>query len=259
MLRRIALTSVAARDRLTAAFAATHGAPAETIDAAVNHVIDAGRYLAQLAESLEGVRGATFTPDRLALVAASDSTALSHRARVCPCCACCRIRRHYHRSLIARPSPHRRAGRMDRSRTAEGTLQFITGVEVGEISHDERVDRAITLGDRELATRVVQSRPDIRVESHFYGVGTALVTASADYEAAVEAIVQSAFTGAGTSLRGINAVLVTRRSDRFKSLLADAVRALRAGDTAIHSYDEEPSEEFFDSFAGAIGAGEPEF
>lgn len=254
VLRRIALTSVAARDRLTAAFAATHGAPAETIDAAVNHVIDAGRYLAQLAESLEGVRGATFTPDRLALVAASDST-------LSPIVLESALAALAAGSAVIITGPSSLAPLLtvvQEEWTAaglpEGTLQFITGVEVGEISHDERVDRAITLGDRELATRVVQSRPDIRVESHFYGVGTALVTASADYEAAVEAIVQSAFTGAGTSLRGINAVLVTRRSDRFKSLLADAVRALRAGDTAIHSYDEEPSEEFFESFAGAIGA-----
>ncbi|MHA3684751.1 proline dehydrogenase family protein [Leucobacter sp. HY1908] len=79
-LRRLALGAVAARDRLLRTLVAETGAPVPEIDAEVGRIVDAARYTGQLAEGLSAVRGATFTPGDLTLVAGDAWAGLAAHA-----------------------------------------------------------------------------------------------------------------------------------------------------------------------------------
>lgn len=79
-LRRAALGTVAARDRLFEVLAAETGRPAAEIDDEVSDAVDAARYLGQLADGLGAVRGAQFHPDALTLVVTSPEVPLARTA-----------------------------------------------------------------------------------------------------------------------------------------------------------------------------------
>lgn len=95
------------------------------------------------------------------------------------------------------------------------------------------VERATVLGDASLAHTIQRRRPDLRVEGVFHSCGSLIVTPAAASDDAVQGLVASAFRG--SSMRSAHAaVLVGRvgRSATFRERLADAVQALRVGDTS---------------------------
>ncbi|QIM19479.1 bifunctional proline dehydrogenase/L-glutamate gamma-semialdehyde dehydrogenase [Leucobacter coleopterorum] len=197
-LRRGALAVVAARDRLIQTLVLDTGAPIIELDAEVNRIVDAGRYCGQLAEGLEAVRGATFVPDRLALVAADDLTPLSAQAEAVLATLAAGTG-----VLWAVPS------RLLRSASAlveEWEVGGITpgvvrlesvhaGWTLGALAAYPGTDRAVVFGDRAEARELVRRRPDLRIEGHFHVGGSMLIAPSADLGQAVSDLVDSAFRG----------------------------------------------------------------
>jgi RHH-type proline utilization regulon transcriptional repressor/proline dehydrogenase/delta 1-pyrroline-5-carboxylate dehydrogenase len=111
----------------------------------------------------------------------------------------------------------------------------IVGRTLAELAASPEIDRAVVLGDRAAARELARRRPDLRVEGRFHARGAILVTPAADLDRAVTDIVASGFRAAGSDPRAAHAVILlgsTARSRRFRDALADAVRALRVGDTA---------------------------
>jgi RHH-type proline utilization regulon transcriptional repressor/proline dehydrogenase/delta 1-pyrroline-5-carboxylate dehydrogenase len=97
------------------------------------------------------------------------------------------------------------------------------------------IDRAIVLGDRAAAREIARRRPELQIEGRFHARGAVLVAPSADLDRAIEDVVASAFLGAGAHPRAAHVAILlgsVARSRRFREGLADAVRALRVGDTA---------------------------
>jgi acyl-CoA reductase-like NAD-dependent aldehyde dehydrogenase len=244
LLRRIALTTVAARDRFIQAFAATAGSPAETVDFSVNRLVDSGRYLAQLAEELDSVRGATFVPQRISLVAAQNPgfTADILQSALAIMAAGSTV-------IVAAPTSLEPALRVTKeewiaSGLPRSVFQYVLTDDVlgtaQQLTAFSTVERAITFTPRDFAEQLLRARPSLQVESYFSGVGTALITPSADFETAITDFVRSAFTGPDTALRGVHALLLlgtAGRSGRLKAQLADAVRGLHPGDTVTHDAD----------------------
>jgi len=243
-LRRLALGAAAARDRLFEAIAVETGDPVPVIDAAVNGAIDAARYLGQLAEGIGAVRGADFRPDRLALVVAEAGVPLEERAEAVLAALAAgsavvlAVDPGLIGSSVALVEEWQAAG------LPAGLVGLIPGVgdEAAALAADPRVDRALVLGNRDTALGLIRRRPDLRVEGRFRAPGTVLVSPTADPAAAAEDAVRSAFgTGAG-SARSARVLIVfgsAARSRRFRQRLADAVRAIRPGDTAAPS-DGDP-------------------
>ncbi|EYT54802.1 hypothetical protein H490_0107900 [Leucobacter sp. UCD-THU] len=237
-LRRAALAVVAARDRLLQTLAADTGAPAMELDTEVNDIVDAGRYYGQLAEGLAAVRGATFVSEGLVLVVADESTPLSAQAEsvLAALAAGSGV-------LWAVPRRFRRSAEV---LLEEWEVGGVTPGAVGiEVVRDPKglfdqvscadIDRAIVLGDRAAAREIARRRPELQIEGRFHARGAVLVAPSADLDRAIEDVVASAFLGAGAHPRAAHVAILlgsVARSRRFREGLADAVRALRVGDTA---------------------------
>ncbi|MBK0422125.1 aldehyde dehydrogenase family protein [Leucobacter sp. CSA2] len=237
-LRRAALAVVAARDRLLQALALDTGAPAAELDAEVDDVVDAARYAGQLAEALSSVRGATFVPDTLALVAADERTPLSTQAEAVLAMLAAGSGVLWsvpQRTFAAAQVLLEEWGIAGISAGAVRLEAIVVGRTLAEIAASPGVDRAVVLGDRAAALELARRRPDLRVEGRFRALGSILVTPSADLDAAVSDVVESALRGAGSDPRGAQVAILlgsVGRSKRFREGLADAVRAIRVGDTA---------------------------
>ena len=237
-LRRGALAVVAARDRLLQVLAVDTGAPVSELDAEVNDIVDAGRYCGQLAEGLAAVRGATFVPDRLVMVVADAETSLAVQAESVLAGLAAGsgvlwvVPQRLHRSATVLLEEWEVGG------ITPGAVRLETvfaGRTLGALAADENIDRAVVLGDRAEARELARRRPDLRIEGRFRVRGSVLVTPSADVASAISDIVRSAFRAAGAHSRAIDAVVLVgsaARSRRVREGLADAVRALRAGDTS---------------------------
>lgn len=236
-LRRLALSTAAARDRLFEVVAVETGDPVPVIDAAVNGAIDAARYLGQLAEGIGAVRGADFRPDSLALVVAEAGVPLDERAEA----VLAALAAGSAVVLAVDPGLMGSSVALIEEWQAAGLPAGLVGLlpaaddEAAALAADPRVDRALVLGSRDTALGLIRRRPDLRVEGRFRAPGTVLVSPTADPAAAAEDAVRSAFgTGAG-SARSARVLIVfgsAARSRRFRLRLADAVRAIRPGDTA---------------------------
>ncbi|UOQ59652.1 proline dehydrogenase family protein [Leucobacter rhizosphaerae] len=237
-LRRGALAVVAARDRLLQALAVDTGAPIAELDAEINDIVDAGRYCGQLAEGLAAVRGATFVPDRLVMVVADAVTALSAQADAVLAGLAAGsgvlwvVPQRLHRSAAVLVEEWEVGG------ITAGAVRLETvfaGRTLGALAADENIDRAVVLGDRAEARDLARRRPDLRIEGHFRVRGSVLVSPSADIGSAIPSIVRSAFRAAGSHPRAVDALVLVAgaaRSRRLREGLADAVRALRVGDTS---------------------------
>lgn len=237
-LRRAALALVAARDRLLQALAVDTGAPAAELDAEVDDIVDAARYCGQLAEGLGAVRGASFVPQGLMLVAADECTPLSTQAEAVLAAlgagsgVLWSVPQRLVRSAAVLLEEWEAGGLLPGSVRLEAV---IVGRTLPELAAHPEIDRAVVLGDRAAARELARRRPDLRVEGRFRARGAILVTPSADLDRAVADVVASGFRGAGTDPRAAHAVILlggAARSRRFRDGLADAVRALRVGDTA---------------------------
>lgn len=237
-LRRVALATAAARDRLITELAAETGAPFPELDSAVNHIIDSARYAAQLADGLRVVRGATFVPDRLVLVVADSSAPIATQAA-----AVLAVLGSGAGALWAvSPGALRSAAACVDEWEAGGltpgavrTVSVAGEAAFAALGASEHVDRAVVLGDRTLGRDLARRRPDLRVEGHFVARGSLLITPSAERDRAIQDILDSTFTGTLTALGSTNTVILLgslTRSRGFREALADAVRRLRVGDSA---------------------------
>ena len=237
-LRRVALATAAARDRLIVDLAAQTGAPITELDSAVNHIIDSARYAAQLADGLRVVRGATFVPDRLVLVVADAGTPLAAGAAAVLGAlgsgsgALWAVAPHALRAAQACTEEWEAGG------LTPGAVRAVSVVDehaFAALGASEHVDRAVVLGDRALGRELARRRPDLRVEGHFAARGSVLVTPSAERGRAIADILDSVFGGTLTRVGGTNTVILLSSVARWKSFtydLADAVRSLRVGDSA---------------------------
>lgn len=236
-LRRLALGVAAARDRFFTVLAAESGSPIPTIDAEVNEAIDAARYLGQLAEGLGAVRGAQFRPGRLTVVVADAGVPLGERAEA----VLAVLAAGSAVILAAHPTIARSSRALLEEWRAAGLPEGVAGLLIGEgepvaaLTADPRVDRALVLGNRTTARGLIRRRPDLRVDGRFCERGTVLVTPTADPSAAARDAVRSAFSMEARDARAAQAIVVlgaAARTGRFREQLADAVRAIRVGDTA---------------------------
>ena len=237
-LRRVALATAAARDRLVTELAAETGAPFPDLDEAVNHIVDSARYAGQLADGLRAVRGATFVPDRLVLVVADASAPFAAQAAAVLAVlgsgsgALWAVSPGTVRSATACVEEWEVGG------LTPGAVRIVSvaGEETfAALGASPHVDRAIALGDRELGRELARRRPDLRVEGHFASRGSILVTPSAERSRAIADIIDSAFRGRLVAPTRVGCVLLLAnlaRSRSFREGLADAVRALRVGDSA---------------------------
>ncbi|MBL3699624.1 aldehyde dehydrogenase family protein [Leucobacter luti] len=237
-LRRAALAVVAARDRLLQSLAADTGAPAGELDAEINAIVDAARYSGQLSEGLGAVRGASFVPGRLLLVASDAGTALSRQAEAvfsglgAGSAVLWAVPQRFLGSATALIEECEAGGLTPGAVRVVATAAHGT---VAELAANDEVDRALVLGDRGLGRELAHRRPDLRIEGQFRARGSILVAPTADRARAIADIVASGLRGAGTDLSAAHEVILlggVARSREFRADLADAVRALRVGDTA---------------------------
>ncbi|WP_449278507.1 aldehyde dehydrogenase family protein [Leucobacter sp. GX24907] len=233
-LRRASLGAAAARDRLTESLAADTGRPIAEIDAEIGDIIDAGRYAAQLVDGLAAVRGAEFVPGGTALIVADAVAPVSQQAgRVLTALAAGST------VIWAVPDSVRHTAGVlleewEGAGLTRGVVTLVPRALAGTLARD--VDRALVVGLRSSGRELARVRPDLRVEGWFVSCGAIVVTPSADEDDAVRDIIASAFRGAGADPQAAHAVILvggTGRSRSFQTKLADAVRALRVGDTAV--------------------------
>lgn len=242
-LRRAALATVAARDRLLQSLVRDTGAPVAEIDRQIGEIIDAARYSGLLAERLAAVRGATFVAEGLALVVADNSFSFAAQAEAVLSALAAGSGVMW--TMPSRLAPSARAlieewevgGLPAGVVHVEAVVDTETGGTLARLAAEPGIDRAVVLGERRFVHDLARYRPDLRVEGRLPAPGFTLVTPSADFEAAVRDAVSSAFSGAGAGAHpGASAGLLllggAARSRRFRDGLADAVRQLRVGDSA---------------------------
>lgn len=245
-LRRAALATVAARDRLTETIAADTGAPIGVIDATVTDIVDVARYTGQLAENLNAVRGASFHPDGLGVVIAGASATFADQVEsvVALLAAGSAV-------VWALPAAHHRAADVLIEEWAGSGLPADTVTTVALTPGDEQdpdgavafaralgvaetpVDRATVLASPGASRAIAQRRPELRLDSRFPATGSVIVTPAAEIDSAIADVVASAFGQPGP--REVSRVILVgavHRSRRFREGLADAVRGLRVGDSA---------------------------
>lgn len=249
-VRRLALGTVAARDRLIAALAAESGDPVGLLDVAIGDAVDAARWLGRLTEDLGSVRGAEFHPDRVAVVVCDAGAPFAERAE-----AILSVIAAGSAAIVAAHPSVLRSSRvlLEEWQAAGLPAEVVTLIEPGsgsdgageaavpdhlalatELVADPRVDRALVLGRRETAAALLRRRPDLRIEGRFEARASVLVTGGADVDTAIPDVLASAFGApAADPLRARQLVLLggIARSRRFRARLADSVRSLRAGHT----------------------------
>ena len=241
-VRRGSLALVAARDRLIEVLVAERGSPLPEIDGEIGYAIDSARYLASRAEGLRTVRGATFAPQPLSLIAADEHTSFGELAEM----VFAVLSAGSGVVIAAHPTLARTASvlleELGHAGLPEATATLMTPGP-GE-SFDEFVLRVTERAEfvqgmyvvsAELARAVQRRAPSLRRDIRARSQGTVMVTQSADSLAAVPTIVRSALAGAGGHHRSARAIVLVgtlARSDAFLDTLADAVNAVVVGHSA---------------------------
>ena len=235
ILRRAADVLEETRGDLIEVMAAEAGKTISEGDVEVSEAIDFARYYAHLAEELDTVDGAKYTPSTLIVVtppwnfpvaipAGSTLAALASGA-----------------SVIIKP-----AKRAQRSGAVMVDALWRAGVprdvlalvdlkdrSLGEkmVSHPE-VDRVILTGGYETAELFRSWRPELDILAETSGKNAIIVTPSADLDLAVADVVKSAFGHAGQKCSAASLVILVgsvARSERFEKQLVDAATTLRVG------------------------------
>lgn len=204
-------------------------------DVEVSEAIDFARYYAQLAEELENVDGAKYTPSQLIVVtppwnfpvaipAGSTLAALASGASVI-----IKPAKQAQRSGAVMVDALWRAG-VPRDVLA---LVDLKDRSLGEkmVSHP-KVDRVILTGGYETAELFRSWRPELNILAETSGKNAIIVTPSADLDLAVSDVVKSAFGHAGQKCSAASLVILVGsvgRSERFERQLVDAVTTLRVG------------------------------
>ena len=235
ILRKAADVLADTRGNLIEVMATEAGKTIAEGDVEVSEAIDFARYYAQLAEELDTVDGATYTPSRLIVVtppwnfpvaipAGSTLAALASGASVVA-----KPARQAQRSGAVMIDALWRAG-VPRDVL---TLVDLKDRELGEklISRPE-VDRVILTGGYETAELFRSWRPELKLLAETSGKNAIIVTPSADLDLAVSDVVKSAFGHAGQKCSAASLVILVgsvARSERFEKQLVDATTTLRVG------------------------------
>ncbi len=235
ILRKAADVLEQTRGNLIEVMATEAGKTIAEGDVEVSEAIDFARYYAQLAEELENVDGAKYTPSTLIVVtppwnfpvaipAGSTIAALASGA-----------------SVIVKPAKQaQRSGAVMvdalwRAGVPRDVLALVDLKDrsLGEkmVSHPE-VDRVILTGGYETAELFRSWRPELNILAETSGKNAIIVTPSADLDLAVSDVVKSAFGHAGQKCSAASLVILVgsvARSERFEKQLVDAVTTLRVG------------------------------
>jgi RHH-type proline utilization regulon transcriptional repressor/proline dehydrogenase/delta 1-pyrroline-5-carboxylate dehydrogenase len=235
ILRKAADVLEETRGDLIEVMAAEAGKTIAEGDVEVSEAIDFARYYAQLAEELDAVDGATYTPSTLIVVtppwnfpvaipAGSTLAALASGASVI-----IKPAKQAQRSGAVMVDALWRAG-VPRDVLA---LVDLKDRSLGEkmVSH-RQVDRVILTGGYETAELFRSWRPDLNILAETSGKNAIIVTPSADLDLAVADVVKSAFGHAGQKCSAASLVILVgsvARSERFEKQLVDATTTLRVG------------------------------
>lgn len=235
VLRKAADVLEETRGSLIEVMAAEAGKTIAEGDVEVSEAIDFARYYAQLAEELDAVDGAKYTPSNLIVVtppwnfpvaipAGSTLAALASGA-----------------SVIIKPAKQaQRSGAVmvDALWRAGVPRDVLALVDLGDRSLGEKmvshrqVDRVILTGGYETAELFRSWRPELNILAETSGKNAIIVTPSADLDLAVADVVKSAFGHAGQKCSAASLVILVgsvARSERFEKQLVDAATTLRVG------------------------------
>jgi RHH-type proline utilization regulon transcriptional repressor/proline dehydrogenase/delta 1-pyrroline-5-carboxylate dehydrogenase len=235
ILRKAADVLEETRGSLIEVMAAEAGKTIAEGDVEVSEAIDFARYYAQLAEELDSVDGAKYTPSKLIVVtppwnfpvaipAGSTLAALASGASVI-----IKPAKQAQRSGAVMVDALWRAG-VPRDVLA---LVDLKDRSLGEkmVSHPQ-VDRVILTGGYETAELFRSWRPELKLLAETSGKNAIIVTPSADLDLAVSDVVKSAFGHAGQKCSAASLVILVgsvARSERFEKQLVDAATTLRVG------------------------------
>ncbi len=235
ILRKAADVLEQTRGDLIEVMAAEAGKTISEGDVEVSEATDFARYYAHLAEELDTVDGATYTPSKLIVVtppwnfpvaipAGSTLAALASGASVI-----IKPARQAQRSGAVMVDALWRAG-VPRDVLA---LVDLKDRSLGEkmVSRPE-VDRVILTGGYETAELFRSWRPELNILAETSGKNAIIVTPSADLDLAVSDVVKSAFGHAGQKCSAASLVILVgsvARSERFEKQLVDATTTLRVG------------------------------
>ena len=253
LMRRTALALVVARDRLGEVIASERGLPVSEIDHEIGYMIDTARYVASRAEGLRTVRGATFTPRALTLVAVDALTSPGELAEMLLSV----LAAGSGVVIVAHEAIARTTAVLIEELTAVGipknTATLIVASEnesfadcVLRVTEHSSCDQALYAIGKDLARRVRRVSPTLPRDVRVRGLGTVVVAPSADVGAAVPEIIESAYAAAGTHHRSTRAVIMlsaTGKTDEFLQKLADAVRGVVPGHTGsadFSGHDDDP-------------------
>ncbi|MEO7350251.1 MAG: bifunctional proline dehydrogenase/L-glutamate gamma-semialdehyde dehydrogenase, partial [Terrimesophilobacter sp.] len=235
ILRKAADVLEETRGNLIEVMASEAGKTIAEGDVEISEAIDFARYYAQLAEELDKVDGAKYTPSKLIVVtppwnfpvaipAGSALAALASGASVI-----IKPAKQAQRSGAVMVDALWRAG-VPRDVLA---LVDLKDRNLGEkmVSHTE-VDRVILTGGYETAEMFRSWRPELKLLAETSGKNAIIVTPSADLDLAVADVVKSAFGHAGQKCSAASLVILVgsvARSERFEKQLIDAATTLRVG------------------------------
>jgi RHH-type transcriptional regulator, proline utilization regulon repressor / proline dehydrogenase / delta 1-pyrroline-5-carboxylate dehydrogenase len=235
ILRKAADVLEETRGNLIEVMATEAGKTIAEGDVEVSEAIDFARYYAQLAEELEAVDGAKYTPSQLIVVtppwnfpvaipAGSTLAALASGA-----------------SVIIKPAKQaQRSGAIMvdalwRAGVPRDVLALVDlkDRDLGEkmVAHPA-VDRVILTGGYETAELFRSWRPELNILAETSGKNAIIVTPSADLDLAVADVVKSAFGHAGQKCSAASLVILVgsvATSERFEKQLVDAATTLRIG------------------------------
>ena len=235
ILRKAADVLGETRGNLIEVMASEAGKTIAEGDVEISEAIDFARYYAHLAEELDKVDGATYTPSQLIVVtppwnfpvaipAGSTIAALASGA-----------------SVIIKPAKQaKRSGAVMvdalwRAGVPRDVLALVDLKDrsLGEkmVSHPE-VDRVILTGGYETAEMFRSWRPELKLLAETSGKNAIIVTPSADLDLAVADVVKSAFGHAGQKCSAASLVILVgsvARSERFEKQLVDSATTLRVG------------------------------
>jgi RHH-type proline utilization regulon transcriptional repressor/proline dehydrogenase/delta 1-pyrroline-5-carboxylate dehydrogenase len=227
------------RAALVEVMASETGKTIDQADPEVSEAIDFAHFYGSLAESLDDVDGASFTPAALTLVAPpwNFPVAIPAGSTLAALAA--------GSAVVLKPAPPaERCGAvlasiietaLDAMGAPADVLAFLQVSEndLGQqLVASPLVDRVILTGAYETAELFRSFRPDLPLLSETSGKNAIIVTPSADLDLAVKDVVASAFGHAGQKCSAASLVVLVgsvATSRRFRSQLVDAVSSLTVG------------------------------
>jgi RHH-type proline utilization regulon transcriptional repressor/proline dehydrogenase/delta 1-pyrroline-5-carboxylate dehydrogenase len=227
------------RAALVEVMASETGKTIDQADPEVSEAIDFAHFYGSLAESLDDVDGASFTPAALTLVAPpwNFPVAIPAGSTLAALAA--------GSAVVLKPAPPaERCGAvlasiietaLDAMGAPADVLAFLQVSEndLGQqLVASPLVDRVILTGAYETAELFRSFRPDLPLLAETSGKNAIIVTPSADLDLAVKDVVASAFGHAGQKCSAASFVVLVgsvATSRRFRSQLVDAVSSLTVG------------------------------